>query len=144
MSEVNKAIIRRVIDEGFNKHNIAVFAELYPSCLCHSSATGDLRGEAHKNFVDSILTAFPDSVETVQDQMAEGDKVMTRWTFTGTHKGMFMGIAATGRKITITGMCIDRIANGKIVEEWLEWDALGMMRQLGVVPEIKVAETVAA
>jgi len=144
MSEINKAIICRVVEEGINKHNNAVFAELYPNCLYHSSATGDLKGEAHRKFMDSILTAFPDGQETVQDQLAEGDKVMTRWTFTATHKGMFMGIAATGKKFTITGVCIDRIVGGKIVEEWEEWDALGMMRQLGVAPVAQVETKIAA
>lgn len=144
MNEVNKAIVRRVLEEGFNKHNNAVIAELYPNCLYHSAGTGDLRGETHRKFVDLLLTAFPDAQTRVCQQLAEGDEVTTRWTFTGTHKGMFMGIAATGRKIAITGMVIDRIVNGKIVEEWSEWDTLGMMRQLGVVPEMKVGELVAA
>jgi steroid delta-isomerase-like uncharacterized protein len=144
MSEVNKAIIRRVLEEGMNKHDNAVIAELYPNCVYHSPAVGELRGEAYRKFVASVLAAFPDAQATVNDQLAEGDKVMTRWSFTGTHKGIFMGIASTGRKVTMTGMCIDRIVNGKIVEEWEEWDSLGMMRQLGLVPHVKVAEPVAA
>lgn len=144
MSDFNKAILRRILEEGFNKHNNTVIAELYPNCVYHAAATGDLKGDAHKQFVASIFTAFPDGYWTVLDQMAEGDKVMTRWACTATHKGMFMGIPATGRKINITGVSIDRIINGKIVEEWVEWDSLGMMRQLGVVPEVKVGELVAA
>lgn len=144
MSEFNKAMLRRVLEEGINKHDIGVIAELYPNCVYHSPATGDLKGDGYKQLVASMFAAFPDGRWTIEDQLAEGDKVLTRWTFSGTHKGMFMGMAATGRKITVTGMCIDRIVNGRIVEEWEEWDSLGMMRQLGVVPEVKVGELVAA
>jgi steroid delta-isomerase-like uncharacterized protein len=143
MSEVNKALMRRVIEEGLNKHNNSVIAEFYPDCLYRSPAVGELRGESYRQFVSSIFSAFPDGRITVKDQMAEGDEVMTRWSFTGTHKGKFLGIAPTGRRVTITGMCIDRIVNGKIVEEWEEWDSIGMMRQLGLVPEVKVEELVA-
>jgi len=144
MNEVNKAVLRRVLDEGINKHDNAVIAELYPNCVYHSPATGDLKGDAYKQFVASLFVAFPNGRWTIEDQLAEGDKVMTRWTFTGTHKGMFMGFAPTGRNVAITGVCIDRIVNGKIVEEWEEWDSLGMMRQLGLVSELKVSEPVAA
>jgi len=75
-----------------------------------------------------------DRQSTVEDQIAEGDKVMTRWTYRGTHKGDLMGIAPTDKQVTVTGICIDRIVGGKIVEEWGEMDNLGMMQQLGVVP----------
>jgi predicted ester cyclase len=144
MSHFNKAIVRRALEEGINRHNIGVIAELYPNCVYHSPATGDLRGEAYKQFVASLFVAFPDGQWTIEDQLAEGEEVMTRWTFVGTHRGMFKGIAPTGRKLAITGIVIDRIVNGRIVEEWEEWDSLGMMRQLGVVPEIKVGELVGA
>jgi steroid delta-isomerase-like uncharacterized protein len=144
MSNFNKAIMRRVLEVGINRHDIGLIAELYPNCVYHSPATGDLKGEAYKQFVASLFVAFPDGRWTIEDQLAEGEKVITRWTFVGTHRGMFMGIPPSGRKIAITGMCIDRIVDGRIVEEWEEWDSLGMMRQLGVIPEIKVGELVAA
>jgi len=144
MSEVNKAIMRRVIEEGINKHDVSIIAELYPDCVYYSPAIGELRGEAYRKFFASVLAAFPDAHEIVKDQLAEGDKVVTRWSFTGTHKGTFMGVAATGRQVTITGMCIDRIVNGKIVEECEEWDTFGMMQQLGVVPAARVEAKAAA
>ena len=142
MSEANKAVIRRVVEEVVNKHDLSVLSELYPDCVYRTPATGELRGEAHRKFIASVLAAFPDCQETITDQVAEGDKVVTRWTFTGTHKGTFMDVPPTGKRITITGMCIDRIVNGKIVEEWEEWDALGMMHQLGAVPAAKAAAMV--
>jgi predicted ester cyclase len=81
----------------------------------------------------------------VEDQLADGDKVFTRWSWTGTHKEELMGIAPTGKPVRISGMVIDRIVEGKIIEEWEEWDALGMMQQLGVVATFpKVERKVAA
>lgn len=136
MSEINKAVIRRVIEEGMNKHNPAVFNDLCPSIEYYSPATGQLRGRAFRDFVSSFLTAFPDARAAVLDQFAEGDRVATRWSFTGTHKGLFPGNAPTGRSVTITCMWMDRIVKGKIVEQRAEWDTLGMLRQLGLVPEV--------
>jgi steroid delta-isomerase-like uncharacterized protein len=145
MSEVNKAVVRRALEEGWNRHSIPVIAELYPNCVYRSPAIGELKGEAFRQYVSSLFIAFPDFLGRVEDQLAEGDRVVTRWTSTGTHQGEFMGIAPTGKKITLSGIIIDRIVNGKIVEEWSEWDSLGMMQQLGVVPSaVKVEETVAA
>lgn len=144
MYDLNKAIVRRVLEEGMTRHDTSVIAEIYPNCVYHSPVNGELRGDAFREFVASILLAFPDAFATVLDQIAEGDKVMTHWSFTGTHKGKLLGIPPTGRRVTVTGICIDRIIDGKIVEEWEEWDSLGMMRQLGVVPEVKSGELVAA
>lgn len=142
MSEANKALIRRVF-EGMNRQDISVIAELFPDCVYRSPAIGELRGEAFRRFVTSSLAAFPDARWTVEDQLAEGDKVVTRWSLTATHKKEFMGIAPTGKRITTTGITVDRIVGGKVVEETEEWDALGMMRQLGVIPEAKL-EAIAA
>jgi steroid delta-isomerase-like uncharacterized protein len=145
MSEVNKAVVRRMIEEGMNKHNISVIAELYQNCVYRSPEMGELRGEVYRQFVSSLLAAFPDLRLRVEDQLAEGDRVVTRWSFTGTHQGTFMGIAPTGKQVTVSGIVIDRIVSGKIVEEWVEWDSLRMMRQLGVVPPAaKVGAKVAA
>ncbi len=82
----------------------------------------------------SYRTAFPGNQLTVEDYLAEGDTVVSRWTGRGTHKGDLMGIAPTGKQVTVTGISIQRIANGKIVEEWSNYDMLGMLQQLGVVP----------
>jgi steroid delta-isomerase-like uncharacterized protein len=143
MSDANKALMRRAF-ETLNKHEMSAFFEFYADCTYHSSATGELKGEAFRKFFTTAMAAFPDLRFNMQDQIAEGDKVVTRYQITGTHRGEFMGIAPTGKQIAITGICLDRIARGTVVEEWDEWDALSMIRQLGVVPEMKVGELVAA
>jgi steroid delta-isomerase-like uncharacterized protein len=90
--------------------------------------------DGNKVFTSMFLRAFPDTRMTVEQQVAEGDNVVTRWTAQGTHKGELMGIPATGKQVTITGITIDRIVAGRIVESWDEFDQFGMMQQLGVVP----------
>jgi len=87
-----------------------------------------------KQFISIYRTAYPDTHFTVEDQVAEGDKVATRWTATGTHRGELMGIAPTGKRVTVTGIAITRVTNGKIVETWNNFDALGQLQQLGVIP----------
>ena len=79
-------------------------------------------------------TGFSDARVTVDDQIAEGDKVATRWTGRGTHDGEIVGVAPTGKEVTVSGLTISRVKNGLVVEEQTEWDALGMLVQLGVVP----------
>ena len=85
-------------------------------------------------------TAFPDMRITIEDQVAEGDKVVTRWTASGTHQGDLMGIDPTGRRATVTGITIDRISGGKVEETWTNFDAMGMMQQLGVIPSPEQAQ----
>jgi len=140
MSEANKALARRVIEELFTNHNAALIDEFFPDCVYHGPAVGELRGEAYKQFLAAVLTAFPDGRWMVEDQVAEGDKVVTRWSFTGIHRGNLMGIAPTGKQVTTSGVMIDRIVGGKIAEEWEEYDALGMMQQLGAVPSMGKAQ----
>lgn len=79
-------------------------------------------------------SAYPDTHFTVEDQIAEGDKVVTRWTGRGTHQGELMGVAPTGNEVTVRGIEIDRIVGGRIEETWVNYDTSGMMQQLGVVP----------
>ena len=135
--EENKAIVSRATEEIFNKNNLAVVDELYATnFVSHGS---DIPGvtpdrEGYKQFVTMSRTALPDFHTTIEDMIAEGDKVVQRFTARGTHKGEFMGIPPTGKQVTITGIAIDRIAGGKIVENWVNMDMLGMMVQLGVVP----------
>jgi len=90
--------------------------------------------EGFKAFVGINLGAFPDVKVTSDSLVAEGDKVVNRWTAIGTHTGELMGIPATGKRITMTGITIVRVADGKITEFWMESDQMGMMQQLGVVP----------
>jgi len=139
----NKALLRRWI-EGVNKGNLALFDEVYGDCVYNSPATGELKREALRQFMASLLAAFPDGRWTVEDQVAEGDKVVTRWSFTGTHQGELVGLAPTGKQVTTSGMVIDRIVEGKVVEEWEEWDTLGMTRQMSATPPLGKAEDKAA
>lgn len=134
MSEANKAVVRRLFDECLNRHNPDLYPELYSDVVYRAPAMGELRNEEHRHFLLSLFAGFPDAQWAVEDQIAEEDRVVSRWRFTGTHIGTFMGIGATGRQVHITGICIDRIADGKIVEEWEEGDTLGMMQQLALLP----------
>jgi steroid delta-isomerase-like uncharacterized protein len=135
-AEGNKAIVRRFITEAFNEGNSTVFAALNASSyVMHVAGAQELHGPAAmKDFVTGFRAAFPDLHSTVEDQVAEGDKVVTRWTSRGTHRGAFNGIPPTGKPITLTGIVIDRIANGQYAETWFQADMLGMLQQLGVIP----------
>jgi predicted ester cyclase len=80
-------------------------------------------------------TAFPDLQIPIEDVIAEGDRVVTRWTTRGTHQGELMGAAPTGNQLTVTGILIDRVSGGKIEEEWVDYDTLHLMQQIGAVPQ---------
>ena len=142
MAEANKAISRRIVEEPFNEGRYDVIEELIaPSFVNHDpSVTDDLVGpEATRQLIETYRNAFPDIRITIEDQLAEGDRVATRWTARGTHQGELMGIEPTGKQATVTGLTIDRIENGKIVESWNNWDTLGMLQQLGVIPAMAPA-----
>jgi steroid delta-isomerase-like uncharacterized protein len=91
--------------------------------------------ERHKQFLTTFYSAFPDLGHTVEDQIAEGDRVATRATNRGTYRGELMGIPPTGKQFTVTGINIVRVSGGRIVEEWVNFDTLGMMQQLGVISQ---------
>ena len=134
MSEHNKSLVRRVFEEVWTKGNLALVDELYdPSYVLHDPAHPEFKGtEGLKKQVTMYLTAFPDLRFTIQDQRAEEDEVVTRWTASGTHRGPLGGIPPTGKQATTSGITVTRIAGGKIAEAWTNWDILGLMRQLGV------------
>jgi len=134
--EENKALIRRLYDEVFAKWNFGVVGELVGSeFVGHEMPPGTPRGPVgFKQFYDSLRLAFPDLRYTVDDVIAEGDRVVVRWTWRCTHQGDFMGVAATGKRATVTGMAIYRVAGGKCVERWVELSLLGLLQQLGAVP----------
>jgi len=147
MSEHNKAIVRRLVEELWNKGNLSVADELFaPNYEHHDASTLDFgRGpESEKKRATLYRTAFPDIRLTIEDIIAEGETVMTRWSCRGTHKGDLSGIAPTGTQINISGVTIARLANGKLAEGWVNWDALGLMQQLGVVPELAKTKAAAA
>ena len=138
MSEQNKAIARRAIEEVFSaKGNLDVADEIFaPNYVHHDPASPeDIRGpEGAKEFAGMYRTAFPDVQLSTQEQIAEGDMVVTRWVANGTHQGEIMGIAPSGNRVTVAGTSIDRIVDGKIEETWDNYDALGMMQQIGAIP----------
>ena len=143
MSETNKTVVRRLFEEVWNKGNLLVTDELFaPNYVHHDSSTPDVgRGpESEKKRATLYRTAFPDLRLTIEDIIAEGETVMARWSCRGTHKGDLSGIAPTGKQFTISGISIARIANGKMAEGWVNWDALGLMQQLGVVAELGKAK----
>ncbi len=132
MSEQNKAVARKVFEEVMNKKNMAVIPQIVaPNFVGYQGAQKVEGQEGVKQLANMYLTAFPDAKMTVVEQLAVGDKVVTRWKATGTHRGDLMGVKASGKKVNITGITINRIANGKIVEEWEEFDSAGMMQQIG-------------
>jgi steroid delta-isomerase-like uncharacterized protein len=135
MSEQNKAFVRHLMYEVIGKGNFALVDELVAEdYVGHTPFPETNTREGHKQFFVALRHAFPDLQVTVEEQLAEGDKVVTRFTASGTHKGEFAGIPPTGKRAVMTGIDIDRIANGKLVECWSNTDDLGLMQQLGVVP----------
>jgi len=134
--EENDALARRSVEEIWGKGNLDTVDELYADdFVWHWAPPGVTSNrEGYKQFVTASFAAFSDVRCPVEDIIAEGDKVMVRWIWRATHKGEYMGIAPTGKQITMTGISILRIAAGKIAEEWGEMDMLGMMQQLGAVP----------
>jgi len=137
--EENKAIVRRCMEE-LDKGNWAIFNELLtPDYVYHEPGRSFTRDESEQ-FMRSLRVAFPDGRVTIEEMIAEGDKVVTRYTSSGTHKGEFMGIAATGKKVVVTGIVITRVDKGKIAEDWEEFDAMGFMVQLGAIPPLGEAD----
>jgi steroid delta-isomerase-like uncharacterized protein len=135
-TEENKALIQRFVEEAFNRGNLDIADEVYASSFAShdpTTAEGPSSPEDVKQFVNLYRRAFPDIHTTVEDLIAEGNKVTYRWTARGTHQGEIMGVAPTGNQVTITGITIEQIAEGKIVEEWNNWDVLGVLQQLGAV-----------
>ena len=140
--EVNKALERRVFEEIWNQGLLDVADEIFaPDAILHLG-TDDIPGpEGFKQYVAGYRAAFPDIHWTVEDQIAEGDMVVTRLTGTGTHQGELMGIPPTGLQATATAIATVRIAQGKIHQSWSSWDALGLMQQLGVMPPTRADYT---
>ncbi len=134
-TEANKAFVRRFYEDIFNQRNLALVDELCTTNHVFHNPPTTLHGrEEFKQLLSLYITAFPDARFTVEDSIAEGDRVASRYTFRGTHQGKLMGIAPTGKQVTVTGIIINRIAGGQSAEGWLNFDALGMLQQLGVVP----------
>src|SRR6266852_3817155 len=115
MSASNKAIVRPLYDEVWNKRRVS-----------------------------RLIAAFPDLRFTIEDIVGENEKLAVSWTISGTHKGEFMGVPATNKKVSVDGITINHIVNAKIMDSYISWDALGMMQQLGVVPALGQTKTLTA
>jgi predicted ester cyclase len=141
MAADNKAIMRQLFEEPW-KGNLGVIDEYVDANYVgyDPSMPEPMRGpQAFKEFVQMYLAAFPDGAIKVDEQIAEGDTVATRWTGRGTHGGDLMGIAPTRKQVTVSGLSISKLKNGKLVEDYSNWDTLGMLQQLGAVPAMATA-----
>jgi steroid delta-isomerase-like uncharacterized protein len=138
MAYDNAAIVRRFFDEVWSKGNLGVVDELVSAnCVSHDPVSGDLKGcDSIKAQVEEYRRAFPDLQFTIDDLLVSGEKVVVRWTATGTHKGPIMGVAATGKLFSIEGITCERMANGKSVEHWAQWDTMKFLQILGIVPAL--------
>jgi len=139
VSEENRQKARRMLEEAFGQGKVELVEEILdPDFVCYdpNSEAGEVRGaDTIKQEIEWFRSAVPDLTYTVDDQVAEGDKVVSRYTATGTHQGEFFGVPATGNRIEMSGIHIDRFdENGKMIEEWPEYDLLGAMKQMGAVP----------
>jgi steroid delta-isomerase-like uncharacterized protein len=138
--EKNTALIHRWFDEVWNQGRLETIDELAsPTVIARGQLEHGqpIQGTAHfKTFTQAIRTAFPDIVVTIEDTIAEGDKVVARWISTMTHHGEFLGLAPTGKKVTISGISVQKIANGRIIEGWDNWDQLALLVQLGAMNRV--------
>ena len=136
MSDNNKAIVRRLVQEGFNEGKLEVFDELVsPDFVDHAASPGiPPTLDGWKQATAGMRRSFPDLHIHIEEEIAEGDRVVDRMTTYGTDQGGFMGRPATGKEVSVASIYILRLADGKIVERWGQADYMGMMMQLGVIP----------
>ena len=129
-----KRVSRRIFEEVWNDRNIAAIDELMAADYVHhdpqSPKFSDGR-DGYKQLVAYYLNAFPDSHFTIDQEVQEGDTIVTRWTVNGTHRGDLPMLPASGKTFSVTGITVARLKDGKFVESWNNWDALGLMQQLG-------------
>jgi steroid delta-isomerase-like uncharacterized protein len=134
-TESNKAAVRR-FHEAFNTGELEDAGEIFaPNAVVHMAGSPEPIGkEEFKQFGEVFLNAFPDGVPTIEDMIVEGNTVVSRLSFRGTHTGDLMGIPPTGKSVLLSTVTIDQFADGKIVESWRLFDQMTMMQQLGVIP----------
>jgi steroid delta-isomerase-like uncharacterized protein len=140
MSEENKVLIDRYINEILNQRKLDVVDEVFADGILWSGThLPEIRNRDElKEMTGVIFNAFPDIHYTVDEAIFEGDRAAIRWSATGTHQGEWLGVAATGNKIETTGIATYRFAGGRITEHWVNWDAYGQLQQLGVVQPFEV------
>ena len=136
-AEENKALVRRYLEEFVDQSNFNLSDEMFaPNFVRYDAAPDQVSGiEDLKHFFAMLHSGFPGFQSTIEDLFGEGEKVVLRFTFRGTHQGEFMGIAPTGKQVRMSGIDIVRIAEAKMVEMWNQEDVLGVMQQLGAIPE---------
>jgi steroid delta-isomerase-like uncharacterized protein len=137
MSDRNKAVVRRLIEEGMNEGSEGTIDELVaPNFAAHEQEEMRMIGlDGFKELLGVYRTAFPDMKLTIDEIVAEGDKVVTWATFTGTHRGPLQSLPATGKPVKVKDVDMFRVQAGKVTEAWTHFDQWGLMKQLGVVPE---------
>jgi steroid delta-isomerase-like uncharacterized protein len=135
-TENNKAVVRKFLDEVINQNRMDRATDLVEEDFVElDPLPGQRQGrEGLKAVLAMMRTAFPDIHWVVEEMVAEGDRVVTRFTWTGTHRGEFLGVPATGRSVSVKGVVIDQLAGGKMSNSRMLMDSLGMLQQLGVVP----------
>lgn len=136
----NKAIARRLYEEVWNERKIEIIDKLLsPSHALHepNAADSQIGPQAYKATVMRFLAGFPDLNFSIQDVISENNKLVVSWVLSGTHQGDFYGVAATNKKVSVEGITIHQIENGKILDSYASWDRLGLMRQLEAVPHRK-------
>jgi steroid delta-isomerase-like uncharacterized protein len=136
-----KEIARRLVEDPWRSKLDEIIELVDDEYVAHAPGIAEpIRGkDGFRAFVDAYLTAFPDGNIVVDEQIAEGDRIATRWTARGTNTGELMGMPATGKQVVIPGITITRIVNGKSVEGWSSWDTLSLVQQLGLVPQLAPA-----
>ncbi|MFN2198908.1 MAG: ester cyclase [Anaerolineales bacterium] len=134
MSEPNKMMVRRTFEAIWNQANETIFEERFARDYVGHSLTEIHGPQGGRQFAAMMRRAFPDFHYTIEDEIAEGDRVVQRWTARGTHTGNFQDIPATGKQVTIAGISIYRVANDKLVEGWTSADMLGLLQQMNAVP----------
>ena len=136
--EESKKLARQVWEDVWHQGNLDAMAGLFAADFVRHDSNGRvLRGvEQNRQFIAGMRLAFPDLHYTVEDEVAEGDKVVVRYRFEGTHQGQFQVAPTTGKQVSYTGILIYRFADGKIIEQWTEADLLSFLQQLGVVPKL--------
>lgn len=132
--KMNKDLLRRLYDEFVDGGNVKAAAEIVSPDFVND--TNELRGvDAVKAIVLPLREAFPDLRHTINDLVAEGDRVAVRWTMEATHRGPFAGIPATGKRVTLRAISIYRFQDGRVAQLWAQVDRFGLMQQLGAVPQ---------
>jgi steroid delta-isomerase-like uncharacterized protein len=138
-TEQNKATIRKWVEEGWNKGDLALADEVYTADVVQhdpNSPMPVMNSGALKAYVSTFRTAFPDIHFTIEDLIAEGDKVFWRFNSHGTHKGPLGPLPPTGKPGDVSGMVLFRFVNAKVAEVWVNVDNLGLLQQLGVIPKM--------